>query len=111
MKFKFKFDFRKSHENFADYFDIAWDKSKKHKFYALHQLLYSKRKPIRNTRNAIFATIGKEFFYYQISQENIVVGVGFLMLPGGKLSIQRTLKSFYVSAGTELLDSSKLYLN
>jgi len=92
MKFKkFKFELPKKHENFAEYFDIAWDKSKDHKTYHIFQTYRNKKSSKRGIGSYVFATIA--------------LSAGLLILPGGKINIQRFLKKNFASAGTEIVDS------
>lgn len=59
MKFKkFKFELPKKHENFAEYFDIAWDKAKDNKTYHLFNIFRNKKSSRTGVHSYIFATIG-----------------------------------------------------
>jgi len=59
MKFKkFKFELPKKHENFADYFDIAWDKAKDNKTYHIFQIFRNKKQSKTGAHSYILATIG-----------------------------------------------------
>jgi len=61
MKFKIKPDFSKRLDNFSEYFDLAYDTSKKHKTYEFMRLFRSKSKSMKTATSLFLSTIGSIF--------------------------------------------------
>lgn len=57
MKFKIKPDFSKRLDNFAEYFDLAYDTTKKNKTYEFMKLFGSKSKPMKKVASLGLSTI------------------------------------------------------